>query len=193
MLTTTIALAEDHRNQLLDEARRHRLAQIAAGPRRPRPWRPCGDGGTEAGRRRLPVTVALVGVALIGLAATTLAPSLQAGEASQAPPSGGPAAASRLAEVATADLVYEPGHSSGWHVHPGVHSVVVVSGTLTVYDEACRRQDYGPGQSYLGGREPHLARNTGPEPVALVVTYVADPSAHSAGSPVGAPSGCGAA
>ena len=53
--------------------------------------------------------------------------------------------------VGTATSSYGPGHTSGWHVHPGVHSVVVLSGTLTVYDENCVRTDYGPGQSYLGG------------------------------------------
>jgi hypothetical protein len=40
---------------------------------------------------------------------------------------------------------------SGWHVHPGVHSVVVLSGTLTVYDDHCVRTDDRPGEIYLGG------------------------------------------
>jgi quercetin dioxygenase-like cupin family protein len=91
---------------------------------------------------------------------------------------------------ANADLVYEPGHTSGWHVHPGVHSVQVLSGTLTVYDEACGRRDYGPGETYTGGRAPHVVLNTGVENTALVVSYVADPSADGPGHPVPAPSGC---
>jgi quercetin dioxygenase-like cupin family protein len=129
----------------------------------------------------------------MGLSVTTLVLSRQAHEGSHLPASGVPTAVSRQAEVTTAELVYEPGHSSGWHVHPGLHAVVVLSGTLTVYDEACRPQDYGPGQVYLGGREPHLARNRGTEAVALVVTYVPDVTAQIPGSPVVAPSGCEAA
>ena len=51
---------------------------------------------------------------------------------------------------------YAPGQSSGWHRHPGLHLVTVVSGTLTVYDGDCTAATYGPGQEYLGGEEPHL-------------------------------------
>lgn len=75
-------------------------------------------------------------------------------------------------DVGTAPNVYEPGHTSGWHVHPGVHSAVVLTGTLSIYESDCSRHDYGPGDSYLGGREPHVARNDTAEPVQLVVTYV---------------------
>lgn len=190
MLTTTIDLVEDRRNQLLEEARRHRLAQMALGAGGRRRWGRSRNGGPGAARRRRsPLAMALVGLALAGLSAGALVLSLKTSDIAEVADAL-PAVVSRPADVATADLVYEPGQSSGWHTHPGVHSVVVVSGTLTVYDEACRPQDYGPGQAYLGGREPHLARNTGPKAVALVVTYVADPSAHSAGSPVGTPSGC---
>ena len=76
------------------------------------------------------------------------------------------------ADVGTTDLRYEPGHSSGWHIHPGVHAVVVLAGTLTVYDQNCTRLDYGAGASYLGGSEPHLARNETSADVALAVTWV---------------------
>ncbi len=92
--------------------------------------------------------------------------------------------------ISVSENRYEPGHTSSWHVHPGMHSVVVLSGTLTVYDDDCVRHQYGVGQSYLGGRQPHLARNEGSETVELVVTYVGTPSAPDHGSSVAAPRGC---
>lgn len=96
-----------------------------------------------------------------------------------------------LPDVGVADNVYQPGHSSGWHVHPGVHSVVVLTGTLTVYDSACGRHDFGPNQTYLGGNEPHLARNEGASPLGVVVTYVyAKRSPIDHGTAVPAPPTC---
>ena len=74
--------------------------------------------------------------------------------------------------VATATSTYQPGHTSGWHVHPGVHSVVVLSGTLTIYDENCVRTDYGPGQTYLGGATPHVARNETLDVLDVAITFV---------------------
>lgn len=193
MCSTRIALGDDHPNLLPEEARRHRLAQIAALP--DRSWRrgATGNRGADAFGRRRPVAVALVGLAVMGISAITLAMTIGADKTSRAAADTVGATASHPAEVSTADLVYEPGHSSGWHVHPGVHSVVVLSGTLSVYDGACRRHDYGPGQTYLGGREPHLARNTGVDAVALAVTYVSDSTTRSPGTPVAAPTGCEAA
>lgn len=185
MSKTTIAQDEDRRKQLPEEARRHGLAQVAN--RTNPPWR---RRPTVVARR--PVVVALIGVALMGLSARILALNPAPDEIAQVS-ADAVLADVKPAEVATAELVYAPGHSSGWHVHPGVHAVVVLSGTLTVYDEACRRHDYRPGQTYLGGREPHLASNTGAEAVGLAIIYVSDPSAHVPGNPVAPPKGCHAA
>jgi quercetin dioxygenase-like cupin family protein len=163
MLTTTIEHAEDLR--------------VLPAP---------GDDQTDAPRRgRSPVAVMALGLALVGLAVAVLVVHLRTNDV--------PAAPIPLAALAVTDLIYEPGHSSGWHVHPGVHSVVVLSGTLTVYDNACGRQDYGPGQTYVGGRDAHLLRNLGGDDVALAVSYVADPAADGPGHPVPAPNGCGPA
>lgn len=96
-------------------------------------------------------------------------------------------AAETLPSIGTATTSYPPGHTSGWHVHPGVHSVVVLSGTLTVYDERCVRTEYGSGQTYLGGSEAHLARNESPDPLDVAITFVYRPSAVDHGTPVAAP------
>lgn len=86
---------------------------------------------------------------------------------------------------------YAAGHSSGWHVHPGLHSVVVLTGSLTVYDERCGRHDFGPGDAYLGGDRPHLVRNDTRDSATYVVTYARLPDAAlDPGTTVPAPTAC---
>jgi len=132
--------------------------------------------------------MAVVGLALIGLSARTLTHSYDEVTAAERPKAS--LGVKRVADVKTADVVYEPGHSSGWHVHPGVHAVVVLSGALTVYDEGCRSRDYAAGQIYVGGREPHLARNETAGLLRLAVMYVTDSPSDAPGSAVPAPTGC---
>ena len=80
-------------------------------------------------------------------------------------PTGAAVAGDRLAvtlsarDVSVVTQVYEPGATSGWHSHPGIHAVAVLEGTLTVYDSQCRSESYGPGRPYVGGQQPHLVRN----------------------------------
>ena len=125
-------------------------------------------------------------LAVDGLVCMALAVTLLA----RHPQSTTTAAAARP-EVVLTSGAYEPGHSSGWHVHPGLHSVVVLSGTLTFHDERCQRHDVGPGDAYVGGDRPHLVRNETSEPVTYVVTYVRVPSAAvDPGAAVAAPTGC---
>ena len=92
--------------------------------------------------------------------------------------------------VGTATNTYQPGHTSGWHVHQGVHSVVVLRGTLTIYDGNCGRTEYGPGQTYLGGATPHVARNETPDVLDVAVTFVYRPPAENHGQAVPAPTAC---
>ena len=70
-----------------------------------------------------------------------------------------------------------PGGSTGWHSHPGPAFVVVVQGTLTLYDgddPTCTPHRYGPGTGFLdpGLRRVHIARNEGTTPVTVVQTYL---------------------
>jgi quercetin dioxygenase-like cupin family protein len=95
-----------------------------------------------------------------------------------------------LPTVSTSTNTYIPGHSSGWHVHSGLHSVVVLSGTLTVYDENCVRIEYGPGQTYLGGSTRHVARNEGLDDVDVATTYVHRSATQDHGRTVSPPAGC---
>ena len=67
---------------------------------------------------------------------------------------------------------YAPGDASGWHAHTGLHAVVVVSGTLTIVYAGCQRRTFGPGESYVGGQEVHLAINQTASPLEMAVTYM---------------------
>ena len=75
-------------------------------------------------------------------------------------------------DITVLNMTYEPGQSSGWHHHRGIHAVAVISGQLTVYDQDCLAHTYGAGDAYIGGQLPHLVRNEGTEPATMVVTYV---------------------
>ena len=91
-------------------------------------------------------------------------------------------------DVAVVTQVYEPGQTSGWHTHAGLHAVAVLTGELTVYDSECRPQRVVAGEPYVGGHDLHLARNETAEQVDMVVTYL---NAVGPASPhAGAPAGC---
>ena len=101
-----------------------------------------------------------------------------------------PVAVDATPQVTVTSGEYETGHSSGWHVHPGVHSVVVLTGALTVYDERCERHHIGAGDVYLGGDRAHLVRNETPDPATFAVTYARLPAALDPGTVVPSPTGC---
>jgi quercetin dioxygenase-like cupin family protein len=101
-----------------------------------------------------------------------------------------PAATVRAGDVGVHTLTYEPGQSSGWHVHTGLHAVAVLSGTLTVYDGDCSAEVYEPGESYVGGQELHLVRNETPIPTEMVVTAISVSGPVGAAGPRPAPDGC---
>lgn len=69
-------------------------------------------------------------------------------------------------------LTYAPGQTSGWHVHPGVHEVTVLSGFLTIYREDCQRRTYGPGDRYVGGPDRHMALNESAERLEMAVRWI---------------------
>lgn len=55
-----------------------------------------------------------------------------------------------------------PGGTSGWHSHPGMSLVTVISGTVTLYDAAlCTPKPLTAGQTFVdeGGDHSHLVRN----------------------------------
>ncbi len=131
----------------------------------------------------------LVAVGLLVILLAAGASRLNPGHADVPAPAPGPGIVLRgPGDVAVVTQVYEPGQTSGWHAHAGLHAVAVLSGELVIYDRECRPQRVVPDQPYVGGLELHLARNEATEPVNMVVTYL---NAVGPEPPrTGAPAGC---
>lgn len=92
-------------------------------------------------------------------------------------------------------LTYAPHEYTSWHRHTGLHAVAVLSGTLTIFGPDCEAHHYGPGESYVGGREVHMARNESDEPLVMAVTYMFPGATGMTdfSMPALAPPGCAAA
>jgi quercetin dioxygenase-like cupin family protein len=79
---------------------------------------------------------------------------------------------------------------TGWHTHPGPAFVTVVKGALT-YEDACRRQTYGPGQGFVDRGFGHVHRAiAGPAGVDFYVVYVLPPGSATHVVAAEQPSGC---
>ena len=152
-------------------------------------------------RRFSPLLLMAAGLALSSVAALVLIPRFPsasggAGTATRAPapvPASSGVAIGGPSDVAAQTASYAAGQSSGWHSHTGLHAVVVLSGTLTIVDGECRRQTYGPGDSYVGGRDVHLALNDTASPLEMAVTYMFPAGVSHTGFHVAAaePASCG--
>ena len=129
---------------------------------------PKSAGRPPAPKGRGPVLAMAAGLVLVGAAlALVQAHSRHApAPASSAVTLAGPA------DVAVQTATYEPGQSSGWHAHTGMHAVLVLSGSVTFYDGQCQGRSYGPGDTYVGGQDVHVARNDTAAPVEMAVTYL---------------------
>jgi quercetin dioxygenase-like cupin family protein len=93
-------------------------------------------------------------------------------------------------------ITIQPGGNFGWHTHSSPVAVVVMSGTLTVFDPsvaACTPFKVSKGQAFI---EPayhvHLARNDTAKPVTLYAMYLGLPAGKKANNPSSEPSGCSA-
>jgi hypothetical protein len=84
-------------------------------------------------------------------------------------------------DVATVQVTFQPGGSTGWHVHPGPALVTVTAGQLTLHRaKGCRSRTFSAGQTFLelGPRDVNLTRNETAAVTETVVTFLL---------PVGAP------
>lgn len=162
--------------QMLED-RRTQLTTTAEGPGR-------------AGNPHFRLGLALVVLGGLALAATSAGVAAVESRAPVFSP-GRPPAAPAAAGIAVRDGVYRPGETSGWHRHPGLHVVTVLTGVLTVYDGECIAHTYGPGETYIGGHEPHLARNEGTDETRMVITSVSDTGGMNPQTiPAPLPDGC---
>lgn len=121
-----------------------------------------------AGLGSLGIGLATVGLTAIREPPDVMPPMPRLATTESRPESGG----LHRDDISVLRITYDPGVSSGWHTHSGLHAVAVLSGTLTVYDAQCRRNTFGPDHPYIGGQEVHLAQNETASPVEMVVTFV---------------------
>jgi quercetin dioxygenase-like cupin family protein len=80
----------------------------------------------------------------------------------------------------------QPGGSTGWHTHAGPVIVVMVKGSLTLYegdDKACTGQMYTAGSGFVdeGFGHIHIAKNLGSTPAEFYATYILPPGSGDAG------------
>jgi hypothetical protein len=84
-------------------------------------------------------------------------------------------------DVATVHVTFQPGGSTGWHVHPGPALVTVKTGQLTLHRaKGCRTRAFNAGQTFMefGPEDVNLTRNETGGVTETVVTFLL---------PVGAP------
>ena len=148
-----------------------------------------------------PLLLMAAGLAVFSVGPLVLIPRLSSVSGETAGATGRPASAPAHAgaaigapsDVAAQMASHAPGQTSGWHSHSGLHAVVVVSGTLTIIDGECQRHTYGPGDSYVGGRDVHVALNETAAPLEMAITYMfpAGVSHTDFHVPAAAPPACG--
>jgi len=61
---------------------------------------------------------------------------------------------------------------NGWHSHPGVVVVTLISGSIRWYDENCEPTDYKAGDSWVEGSQLHAFRVTSLTPVHGIAAFV---------------------
>ncbi|GAC1587853.1 MAG: hypothetical protein NVS3B5_21180 [Sphingomicrobium sp.] len=69
------------------------------------------------------------------------------------------------ATLSMQDFAFAAGGHNGWHSHPGLVAVTIISGALEWFDENCRETDYKAGDSWTEGSKLHYFRIVGPTPL----------------------------
>jgi quercetin dioxygenase-like cupin family protein len=64
------------------------------------------------------------------------------------------------------------GGHNGWHSHPGLVAVTLLSGTIEWYDENCVRTVYTAGDSWFEGSQVHAYRVIGASNIHLMAWFV---------------------
>ena len=59
------------------------------------------------------------------------------------------------------DAAYSTGGQNGWHSHPGIVIVTVITGSIQWYDENCSPTIYKPGDSWVEGSQLHAFKVLG--------------------------------
>jgi quercetin dioxygenase-like cupin family protein len=70
------------------------------------------------------------------------------------------------------DAAYSPGGHNGWHSHPGVIAVTLITGSIDWFDGDCKMTTYKAGDSWVEGSQTHYFRLTGATGIHLMATYI---------------------
>jgi quercetin dioxygenase-like cupin family protein len=70
------------------------------------------------------------------------------------------------------DAAYGPGGHNGWHSHPGMVAVTLVSGAIQWFDDDCEQTDYKAGDSWTEGSKLHYFRVVGTTGVHLTAFFI---------------------
>ena len=70
------------------------------------------------------------------------------------------------------DAAFAAGGQNGWHSHPGLVAVTILSGSIRWYDEDCNPTVYKAGDSWVEGSKIHAFRNIGTDSVHLMASFI---------------------
>jgi quercetin dioxygenase-like cupin family protein len=74
--------------------------------------------------------------------------------------------------VSTQDGSVAPGGQNGWHSHPGMVVVTLISGSITWYDDNCNATNYKAGDSWVEGSQVHAYRVTSTTAIHSMATFI---------------------
>jgi quercetin dioxygenase-like cupin family protein len=57
--------------------------------------------------------------------------------------------------ISNQDVAYSAGGHNGWHSHPGLVAVTLVSGSIQWFNENCEETTYNAGDSWTEGSQLH--------------------------------------
>jgi quercetin dioxygenase-like cupin family protein len=70
------------------------------------------------------------------------------------------------------DAAYSEGGYNGWHSHPGLVAVTLLTGSIDWYDANCKMTTYKAGDSWTEGSQVHYFKVTGTSSIHLMATFI---------------------
>jgi quercetin dioxygenase-like cupin family protein len=76
------------------------------------------------------------------------------------------------ATFSTQDGAIAAGGHNGWHSHPGMVMVTLISGSIEWYDDNCAPTVYSAGDSWVEGSQPHAFKVLGNTGIHLIAWFI---------------------
>jgi quercetin dioxygenase-like cupin family protein len=74
--------------------------------------------------------------------------------------------------ISTQDAAYSAGGHNGWHSHPGLVAVTLVSGSIQWFNAHCEETTYNAGDSWTEGSQLHYFRVLGASSIHLTAFFI---------------------